>query len=446
MKTNLKQFLIGSVAILVFVFYFGFNNPVSSSVADNVSGYAWNGDDGWIDLNSNGIKDLGEYMIPPGGMGWLSFNCTSGGNCGTSNYGVNIDSAGNILGYAWAGNSIDSNINGFGWIKFGGLSGFPSGPGTISLNAKLAGNNITGWARACAVFQSGCSGDYYHGTGAVNNNLLPPTPPATTPVANSYLGGWDGWISLSGTGYGVTVNQSTGVFSGYAWGGSNVLGWIDFSQVIKGVTATSQLILSADATVVYPPLYQTKLRWNSTIPLTNCVAESVPATSSWTGIVPDPSSSANKLVDVPGNPIPVQYKLTCRDGATPVVANPVYVSRIESVALSNTQVVGNKTDLSWTTINIVPNSCNAFGSGGWSGLKTTTPSGSQNGSGSELNVNVPNPPNSPTCITTSGATGSSYYLTCTGFNTTSSISSNTLCLNKDTPPNTSKKQPKYIER
>ena len=42
--------------------------------------------------------------------------------------------------------------------------------------------------------------------------------------------GWDGWISMGGTGYGVTHDSSTGAFGGYAWGDVNV-GWVDFSGV-----------------------------------------------------------------------------------------------------------------------------------------------------------------------------------------------------------------------
>jgi len=188
---NLKQFLVLSATILVFAFYFGFNHPASSNSADNVSGYAWEADDG------GGV----------GGMGWLSFNCISGGNCATSDYGVSIDGSGNMSGYSWSSN--------YGWIKFGGLSNFPSGEGTQAQNANLNGNNLKGWARFCAVATSGC--DF--------SSLKP----------DSATRGWDGWVSLSGAGYGVTINQTSGVFSDYAWGGPDMVGWIDFSQVKMSV-------------------------------------------------------------------------------------------------------------------------------------------------------------------------------------------------------------------
>ncbi len=410
MKINLKQFLIAGITTLVFVFYFGLNNFVNSSSTDNVSGYAWNAD--------------GADSTHIGGMGWLSFNnCVSAGNCPAPAYGVTVDNAGNILGYAWAGNSIDSSVNGFGWIKFGGLSGIPSGPGTVSENAKLTNSKVTGWARACAVFQSGCLNpgdptDYYHGTGAIDNNL----------ATNPYLGGWDGWISLSGTGYGVTVNQSTGVFSGYAWGGSDVLGWIDFSRVVKGVSAASQLVFYADSTVVYPPSYQTTLRWSSSVPLTGCNATSNPTVNtanSWNGVVADPSSS--KLVDVPANPIPVQYDLTCLDSSNnPVKASSVYVFRVESVMLSNTNVVNGTTTLSWATVNA--SSCTASGPAGslWSGAK------GDNGSQTGVIVTAVSP-----------ATGA-YSITCVGLNSNSQITS-TLNLNTISGAMSNRRQPKYSE-
>ena len=139
--------------------------------------------------------DLGGYAWSPN-IGWISFSCTNGANtCGTTNYGVHKtsgglltgDEANSVPGYAWS-----SSI---GWIQFGGLSGFPSGSGTNAVNAQIDGSgNLIGWARAL-----------------------------------SYGGGWDGWISLSGTSpnYGVTFLSNA--FSGYAWG-SDVVGWINFDS------------------------------------------------------------------------------------------------------------------------------------------------------------------------------------------------------------------------
>lgn len=134
-------------------------------------------------------------------IGWISFNCSNDLECGTSNYKVQINTDNTVTGFAWSPN--------IGWIEFGGLSGFPTGGGTYAGNARMTGTsgnwNIQGWARALA-------------------------------YTDSQAGGWDGWISLSGTGYGAgfdnTANFSTG---SYAWGG-DVIGWISFSLTYLDTT------------------------------------------------------------------------------------------------------------------------------------------------------------------------------------------------------------------
>jgi len=161
---------------------------VSASSSGNISGYAWSDN-----------------------IGWISFNCTNLDTCGTgvgkADYGVNKESDGSLMGYAWSPN--------VGWIKFGELSGFPSSPGQ---NAQVVGDNLTGWARVCSGTLSGnCS------------------------TMDSRTDGWDGWISLAGTGYGVSFDGSA--FSGYAWG-SEVMGWISFSGVTTIPTTLDTLTAS----------------------------------------------------------------------------------------------------------------------------------------------------------------------------------------------------------
>lgn len=169
-----KFYLIFVVAAIIFVgFLFDFNKVQSSSTED-VLGYAWSDN-----------------------IGWISFNCKNLETCATVDYGVKMDtSSGDLTGYAWS----DS----IGWIQFGGLSGFP--PNTTSVNAYLEKEGrIVGWARAI-----------------------------TFPT----YGWADGWISLSdpNQNYGVYVNEKDGSVhtsddKKYAWG-SNVIGWIDFSGVV----------------------------------------------------------------------------------------------------------------------------------------------------------------------------------------------------------------------
>jgi hypothetical protein len=103
---------------------------------------------------------------------------------GGANYGLSVasDGSGTISGYAWSDN--------IGWVS-ANESGCPSGTCT----PRLQNGVLTGWLKALA-------------GGTVGS------------------GGWDGWVSLSGSGYGVT--QSGNNFSGYAWG-SDIVGWTDFS-------------------------------------------------------------------------------------------------------------------------------------------------------------------------------------------------------------------------
>jgi hypothetical protein len=352
LKNKIYPFFIVFLFLLSFVFY----GSIKSSSLDNVSGYAWGG-------------------YAEGGMGWLSFNCISGSDCNISNFGVNIDpNSGYISGYAWSNN--------LGWLRFGGLSGFPTGGGTTTDNAKLTGNNITGWARFCSVFVSGCSG---------------------TLKSSTDLGGWDGWVALSGTGYGVVRNESA--LTGYAWGGPVNVGWINFTNVVFGLSPqNATLTLFPDSYSVGTP-YSTTLRWTSNInTLENCTASSVPVSPAWNGSVGNPTTPPvapnSKVVSVPGNN--TQYTLTCYDTANNnnAVVATTFVNRVnplESVVLSHSGVTNNATDLTWTTSFVVAGSCVASANpylDSWNGAKAN--------SGTQSNVPVPVGQNT-------------FSLTCTGY-------------------------------
>lgn len=181
---------------------------VSAGSTDNLSGYAW---------SSN--------------IGWVSFNCMNEGTCGTSNYGVHIDESqrfstggiGGFSGWAWS-----SNI---GWISFnrGETSNPPSddiggGSGPIAQVDWTTGN-VSGWARALA----GCQ-----------NVPGVPVGSCSSSGAGAASGGWDGWIKLRSTGvepsYGVLLTGNN--LSRYAWGG-DVVGWISFNCTNEGTCGTS---------------------------------------------------------------------------------------------------------------------------------------------------------------------------------------------------------------
>jgi hypothetical protein len=146
---------------------FSLPHTAASASARSITGYAW--------------SDT---------IGWISLNCSTDANgCSTpaGNWGLSVDASNNITGYAWSDN--------VGWITTS-ATGCPSG--TCNPMLTSTGSNtyaFSGWLKALSA----------------DNN------------------GWDGWISLSGTSpsYGVTAASCN--LAGDAWG-SDVVGWIDFSQ------------------------------------------------------------------------------------------------------------------------------------------------------------------------------------------------------------------------
>jgi len=166
-----KLFLIILIVLSIFLV-----KNVKAESSDNVSGYAWSEN-----------------------IGWISFNCTNdlGSPCGTSNYGVDIDEGtGDFSGYAWSEN--------IGWISFQ--------PDDVEKGQCCLG---------------GCRANFDSKTGLVSGFAR----------ALSASDGWDGCLKLRGkTGggagmpkdYGVSID-SLGNFSGWAWSDS-VFGWVSFTH------------------------------------------------------------------------------------------------------------------------------------------------------------------------------------------------------------------------
>jgi hypothetical protein len=220
LTTQFKSVLITSVALLFFSFgflphAFAQTYPPASMPTGTIEldGYAWSSTIGWISLN-------------------CKTGSAAGGNiCGTSDYQVTINSAGNIYGYAWS-----SNI---GWIKFGNLSQYPvdagnPGIGGVATNspARVTGTypalTFAGWARACAGTLSGVD--------ACSN-------------MSSRTDDWDGWISLKGSTYSIsTKSDGTMNPNSYAWGSTNV-GWVNWSTASGVKWAPVSAIMSCTAMV-----------------------------------------------------------------------------------------------------------------------------------------------------------------------------------------------------
>jgi hypothetical protein len=131
--------------------------------------------------------------VPPGavGLGWISFNSDNTG-AGGGDYRVLINTtSGEMSGNAWTLHGYTLTFNS------SELGGCPAAPCTARYNP--ATHSLSGWAK----FKYSEDG-----------------------------GGWTGWLSLSGDGYGVLGTESNGVitFSGRAFGG-DVTGWVSFDGV-----------------------------------------------------------------------------------------------------------------------------------------------------------------------------------------------------------------------
>ena len=142
-------FLIAGLALAsLAAFNFLGIKEAQTGASDNVSGWAWSDN-----------------------IGWISFNNTTDGS--GFNYGVNINNDGIFSGYAWSDN--------IGWISFNRTdTGAPPGSpdyGTYLAQVDLENGQVSGWARAL-----------------------------------SYGGGWDGWIKLRDANYGVYIDIVTGNF------------------------------------------------------------------------------------------------------------------------------------------------------------------------------------------------------------------------------------------
>lgn len=140
-----------------------------ASPTDNVSGYAWSEN-----------------------IGWISFNCTNTNSCASVNYGVNINpSNGNFSGYAWSEN--------IGWINFAPVGPYPNPPNN-SADVNLNNFEVSGWVRAVSY------GGGWNGW-----------------IKMRCQGG-----ECNTSNYGVSANSS-GQLRGFAWG-SDVVGWVSFSS------------------------------------------------------------------------------------------------------------------------------------------------------------------------------------------------------------------------
>lgn len=210
MKKTVFSKIFSTVAIMTMVFAMVPFQTAHATGSENVVGYAFSDMPDGSDQNKpcTGIDPTDANNEHCGrGLGWISLNSIN--HPGTINYGVNLNrTTGNFEGNGYAEYG--------GWVKFNPSGPFPSGPGTVASGAKVDPDCLSDETRTCKV------------TGWIR-------------FISGSSTGWDGWVSLSGTGYGLELDKpdTNGVrkfLTGkYAWG-AWIVGWVDFTYAsVKGV-------------------------------------------------------------------------------------------------------------------------------------------------------------------------------------------------------------------
>ncbi|MDO8599181.1 MAG: hypothetical protein Q7S02_03665 [bacterium] len=186
-----------AVACVSVAAFFVFVAPrvVHAAASDNVTGWAWSAEAGWVSMNATNCIGLNSGVDPD--------PCTLAGN----DYGVTIAANGSVSGYAWS-RAAGWACVGATCVGSGGAT--PAGGWTARVNA-ITGQ-LTGWGKLLSL-------------------------------------GDGGWISFScentatcGTvAYRTTANVATGIVAGNAWSSSSDghgLGWMSLAPQFGGVTTT----------------------------------------------------------------------------------------------------------------------------------------------------------------------------------------------------------------
>jgi PKD repeat protein len=202
LRFDLKKILLKLSVGAVFLLggFLIFTGLCQASASDNVYGWAWSDNIGWISFNC-----YNDYN-GTGGMGDTMEN-----RCAGHDYGVRIATSTGII----SGDAYSDNI---GWISFDATdtAGCPLAPcaAQVAMSGAQKGQ-VSGWARA------------------LNS------------IGTDY-----GWIKLRDALYGVDIDTSTGHFNHYAWGGGTttstaVIGWVS-SNCAEGGAGRSDICATSD--------------------------------------------------------------------------------------------------------------------------------------------------------------------------------------------------------
>ncbi len=273
----MKFFSKIKIFCLVFLIIFSIFlcREAKAGISDNVSGWAWSDNIGWISFtNANTALSLVSWNNSTGIMsgyawsdniGWVSLNCDDVNVCSTANQFCSVDAdcpggqtcvntrdgcalisdykvtinttTGELSGYAWS----DS----VGWLSFNREVKLCAGGANQGNSCTVDGNCP---ASTCVNVVGTPPGSPYSGSETYIAKKVSTKITGWAKFINAYFsGGWDGWVKFACDGtecttsdYSVYTTGGTN-FYGVAWGSNDlngVVGWLAFASgaVEYGVT------------------------------------------------------------------------------------------------------------------------------------------------------------------------------------------------------------------
>lgn len=314
-----------AIAVASLTLLFAPRPAAKAQTSNYFTGYAWSENIGWI------------HMSGPG-------------------YGVQEDvTSGALSGYAW------SNI---GWLSFNSSETANCPSGSCAPTVNLNTGAVSGWARACAVFQNknACSG-----------------------TVDPQAGGWDGWVHLAGSNYGMQIGNASTSYaaSGYSWGDTGV-GWIHWAGTGYGVSAPSAAwgvlvgyVHASPSTIT--PGGTTNIAWSCANATSAKLRYPIGGVATTTSV-----ALSGSFNDTPSQS--TLYSLTCYGNgnsgtyssnalvSVQAASNAILVTLVGNPASVRT---GETTQIVWNVNNMTANSCSiAQQGGGWSQSVSNPASGS----------------------------------------------------------------------
>ncbi len=232
----------------------------------------------WSHSQENNCKDHSLHGNAwSDGIGWISFDCKSAKS--NIDYGVDVDRNGNLSGFAWS--------DAIGWIDFSYYEG-----GSDAARYNRNSHKLEGYAKALSGLDD--TDDDFTGTISLQGN------------------------TKKGDAYAPIYNPSTYEFDDFAWGGQNVIGWIDFKTDYSVVTMDPFYFRfysnHGDPDDPVPEGQSVILTWE-TAGANSCTASDGGSTS-WTDnnpkVVGEPSAASETISNLNSD---TKFVLTCEDDA-----------------------------------------------------------------------------------------------------------------------------------